>query len=494
MISIADVTGRSSKVIGVHLNYRSRAEQRGRTPSYPSYFLKPASTLAADGDSVTRPAGCELLGFEGEIAIIVGARTKGARPEESWKSIGWVTAANDLGVYDLRYADAGSNLRSKGIDGYTPIGPSLLAADEVDPSMLRVRTWVNGDCAQDAVTGDELLFSFAQIVADLSRLMTLERGDVILTGTPAGASVAEPGDLVEVEVSCGALSTGRLRTRIAAAEAELAPYGAMPKTDAATRLAAYGTERAADDDRPGGRHPAPLSEEVLAGLRVVSTATLASQLRKRNLSGFIMDDLSSTRPQCRMVGRARTLRYLPLRDDLFAERGGGMNAQKRAIDEVGAGEVLVMEARGETSAGTIGDILALRAQVRGAAGIVTDGAVRDSVAVAALGIPVYHRSVHPAVLGRRHVPWETNVPIACGGVLVCPGDTVVGDADGVVVLPDQILGELVLAAVEQERQEQFIVEQVEAGKSIDGLYPIGEKWRAAYESWRDQPPSGADTT
>lgn len=486
MSGIDTVTGRPSKIIGVHLNYRSRAEERGRMPAYPSYFLKPPSTLAGDGDLVIRPAGCELLGFEGEIALIMGARTRNADPDGAWGHVGWVTAGNDLGLYDLRYADAGSNVRSKGIDGYTPIGPRLLSSREIEPGTLRLRTWVNGEVRQDAVTGDELLFSFAQIIADLSRLMTLERGDIILTGTPAGASVAEPGDVVEVEVSSPDLSTGRLRTPIVAATDVLRPYGAMPKTDAATRQAAYGSRRAGGEARSGAEPASPqLSDEVIAGLRVVSTATLASQLRKRNLSGFIMDDLTSTRPDHRMVGRARTLRYLPLRDDLFAERGGGMNAQKQAIDQLQAGEVLVMDARGETTAGTIGDILALRAQVRGAAGIVTDGAVRDSVAIGALPIPVYHRAVHPAVLGRRHVPWETNVPVACGGVLVCPGDTIVGDADGVVVLPDHLVAELVGAAVEQERQERFIVERVQAGESVDGLYPIGEKWRAAYESWRE---------
>lgn len=482
MIRLQDVIDRPSKVIGVHLNYRSRAAERGRIPSYPSYFFKPPSTLASDDGVAVRPAGCELLTFEGEIALIIGEMTKGVTPAEAWKRVGWVTAANDLGVYDLRYADSGSNVRSKGIDGYTPLGPGLLAAHDVDPSMLRLQTWVNGRCLQDAVSGDELLFSFAELVADLGRLMTLERGDVILTGTPTGSTVVTPGDLVEVEVSERNLSTGRLRTRIVAAETPLAPFGAMPKANAATREAAYG---ARGDSRVDSGH-SQFTGELQIALNSVSTATLASQLRKRNLAGFLMDDLTSTRPGRRMVGRARTLRYLPLRDDHFARRGGGMNAQKRAVEDLLPGDVLVMEARGETNAGTLGDILALRAQVRGATGIVTDGGVRDIAALAALEIPVYHRSVHPAVLGRSHVPWETGVPVACGGALVCPGDIVIGDADGVVVLPEELLEDLIVAAVEQERQERFIVQQVEAGESIEGLYPIGERWKVAYESWRDR--------
>ncbi|MFG2730353.1 fumarylacetoacetate hydrolase family protein [Streptomyces canus] len=137
----------------------------------------------------------------------------------------WVTAANDAGVYDLRYADRGSNLRSKGADGFTPLGPRLLDATELDPGALRLRTWVNGEPVQDDTT-DTLLFPFGELVADLSRLLTLEPGDVILTGTPAGASVVQPGDVVEVEVSDGRLSTGVLRTPITDADHDLEPWGA----------------------------------------------------------------------------------------------------------------------------------------------------------------------------------------------------------------------------------------------------------------------------
>jgi regulator of RNase E activity RraA len=184
-----------------------------------------------------------------------------------------------------------------------------------------------------------------------------------------------------------------------------------------------------------------------------------------------------------MVGVAHTLRYLPLREDLFKRYGTGMNAQKRAIEELRPGHVLVMDARRDPTAGTLGDILALRAHKRGAAGVVSDGAVRDSAAIADLGLPVYAAGAHPSVLGRRHVPWDTGVPIACGGALVQPGDLIVGDADGVVVVPPDLADELVADCREQERQERFITEQVAAGESVDGLYPPGPAWRAAYETW-----------
>src|SRR5581483_12329744 len=120
-------------------------------------------------------------------------------------------------------------------------------------------------------------------------------------------------------------------------------------------------------------------------------------------------------------------------------------------------------------------------QARGGAGIVTDGALRDSAAIAALDLPVYHAAVHPAVLGRRHVPWEAGVAVSCAGVLVQPGDLIVGDADGVVVCPPELAHEVAAAAAEQERQERFIAERVAAGEPIEGLYPLGPAWRPAYE-------------
>src|ERR1700730_11230836 len=168
---------RPSKIIAVHLSYRSRAMERGRLPRWPSYFLKPPSTLAADGDPVLRPPWCELLAFEGEVALVIGTRACRVSPADAWEHVRWITAANDFGVYDLRYADGGA----------------------VAPERVSLRTWVNGLLAQDAVSGDDLLFSFADIVADASRLTTLEPGDVILTGTPTGSTVVRPGDLVEVE-------------------------------------------------------------------------------------------------------------------------------------------------------------------------------------------------------------------------------------------------------------------------------------------------------
>jgi regulator of RNase E activity RraA/2-keto-4-pentenoate hydratase/2-oxohepta-3-ene-1,7-dioic acid hydratase in catechol pathway len=463
------------QVVAVHLSYRSRAAERGTTPAWPSYFLKPLSTLADSGAPVARPPGCELLAFEGEVALVIGRRARRVSRADGWDHVGWITAANDFGVYDLRYADRGANVRSKGIDGFTPLGPRLIDARAVDLAEVRLRTWVNGELAQDAWPAADMLFGFGEIVADLSRLLTLEPGDIILTGTPTGSTVVTPGDVVEVEVTAGDQSSGRLRSPVTEAGYSLGSFGAMPRVTDAERDAAYGARGAPAAGQPD-------QADLLAGLRAVSTATLASLLRKRGLNGLTLDGLRSTRPGTRLAGYARTVRYLPLREDLM-DRYAGLNAQKQAIEEIRPGEVLVIEARGETTAGTIGDILALRAQVRGAAGIVTDGAIRDSAALARLEIPAYHAAVHPAVLGRRHVPWETQVTVACAGVTIQPGDILAGDADGVVVLPPALAAEVLAQAREQERQEEFIAAQVARGESIDGLYPLTDRTRPAYQAW-----------
>jgi 2-keto-4-pentenoate hydratase/2-oxohepta-3-ene-1,7-dioic acid hydratase in catechol pathway/regulator of RNase E activity RraA len=466
-------------VIAVHINYPSRAAQRGRTPAQPSYFLKPSSSLSLTGNAVERPAGCELLGYEGEIALIIGKAARRVGLEDAWSHVAAITASNDLGAYDLRYADKGSNLRSKGGDGFTPVGPALIPADAVDPAKLRVRTWHNGQLVQDDTTED-LLFPFARLVADLSQLLTLQEGDIILTGTPAGASVATPGDILEVEVTAGSLTTGRLVTTVEEGTTPFADFGAGPKVDDLQREEAYGSREAAGLPAVG---PA-LSPELKAKLESVATATLSSQLRKRGLNNVSIDGLQATRPDRRVVGLARTLRYVPNREDLFKTHGGGFNAQKRAIDSVNEGEILVMEARGEKGTGTVGDILALRAQVRGAAAIITDGGVRDYTAVAGLDMPTYFANPHPAVLGRRHIPWDTDITIACGGATVQPGDIIVADSDGILVIPPAIAEELVEDCIQQENEETFIFEMVKQGNSVDGLYPMNPDWQARYKEWK----------
>jgi 2-keto-4-pentenoate hydratase/2-oxohepta-3-ene-1,7-dioic acid hydratase in catechol pathway/regulator of RNase E activity RraA len=462
-----------TKIVAVHVNYRSRAAERGTTPSYPSYFLKPPSTISGDGATVERPQGCELLAYEGEIAVVIGRTARRVDARAAWSHVSHVAAANDLGVYDLRYADRGSNVHSKGWDGCTPLGPLAEAAD-LDPAALRIVTRVNGRVVQDGRT-DELLFSLPELVADVSSTMTLEPGDILLTGTPAGSRTVEPGDTVEVELSGpdGPMST--VRTTIGASNEPRSIIGPEPRVTAADRAAALGVT---------AHRPIELTDELRQALRSVSTATLTSQLQRRGIRSSYFTGLRPLATGRRLLGYAYTLRYGPQREDLLDQLQAGLNAQKRAVESIGPDEVLVIEAREQDGAGTIGDILAMRAFQRGAAGIVTDGCVRDSPSVARMELPVYARAPHAATLGRLHLPLDANVPIACAGVLVMPGDLVVGDDEGAMVLPGALAEEVARDAVVQEEQEAFALERVTAGESIVGLYPLADSRRADFETWR----------
>ncbi|MGQ2916267.1 fumarylacetoacetate hydrolase family protein [Microbacterium aurantiacum] len=474
---------RPGKIIAVHLSYASRADQRGRRPATPSYFFKPSSSVAASGGTIERPAGTELLAFEGEIALVLGSPARRVTVADAWGHVAWVTAADDFGLYDLRANDKGSNVRSKGGDGFTPIGPELIDARTVDPGALRVRTWVNGTLAQDDTTAG-LIFPLPQLVADLSQHFTLEPGDVILTGTPAGSSVVVPGDVVEVEVDAPGtrLSSGRLVTTVAQGTASFDPMiGSLPSVDDTQRAEAWGSAEAAGLSSA----ESPVLDPVLRDkLLRVPVAGLSAQLRKRGLNNVTIDGVQPMHPGTKIVGTAKTLRFVPGREDLFQSHGGGYNAQKRAFDTVGEGEIIVIEARGETGSGTLGDVLALRALARKAAGIVTDGGVRDHDAVAEIGIPVFSAGAHPAVLGRKHVPWEHDVTIGCGGTTVQPGDIIVGDGDGVIVLPPALAAEVADAALAQEDEDAYVAEQVRAGHPVDGLFPMNAEWKARYDAWR----------
>jgi 5-oxopent-3-ene-1,2,5-tricarboxylate decarboxylase/2-hydroxyhepta-2,4-diene-1,7-dioate isomerase len=245
----------------------------------------------------------------------------------------------------------------------------------------------------------------------------------------------------------------------------------LPPVDAAATI-----ERTVETPRPA------LSPELRAKLERVPVAGLSGQLRRRGLNNVSIDGVHPLHPAAKLVGVATTLRFVPNREDLFQSHGGGYNAQKRAFDAVGAGEVIVIEARGESGSGTLGDILAIRAHARGAAGIVTDGGVRDRDAVSAVGIPVYTVGAHPAVLGRKHVPWDVDVTIACGGTTVQPGDIIVGDADGVIVIPPAIAEDVVDAALAQEEEDAWIADRVAEGNPVDGLFPMNAAWRARYDA------------
>ncbi len=245
-----------------------------------------------------------------------------------------------------------------------------------------------------------------------------------------------------------------------------------------------------DDVAVPAPEPIKLTDELKAKLNAVSTATLTGQLQQRGIRSTFLSGLRPIKEGQRMIGIAHTLRYVPMREDLRSTLGAGQNAQRRAIESLEPDEVLVIEARGEPDAGTIGDIFAMRALRRGAAGVVTDGALRDTPAIRRLDIPVYHGSSHAATLSRLHVPLDHQIPIACAGVTVMPGDVIVGDEEGAVVIPAALVEEVAADAYQQELEEEWAFEVVAAGDTTTGVFPLSDKRRPEFEAWlagRDQP-------
>ncbi len=230
--------------------------------------------------------------------------------------------------------------------------------------------------------------------------------------------------------------------------------------------------------------PDVLDDELRSMLEQVSVATITHQLQNRRIMNSFLSGLRPLLPGQRLVGRARTLRYVALREDRLAAFSAGQNAQRRIAESVVDGDVIIIEARDVPDAGTIGDIYAMRAYHLGAVGIITDGALRDTAAIAELGRPVYHRSSHGSTWGRRHMPFSSDEPITCAGVFVEPGDVIVGDDEGAVVVPHALAHEVAEAALEQETRESFAIERVRAGESPEGLFPLSDARRDEFEAWK----------
>jgi len=230
----------------------------------------------------------------------------------------------------------------------------------------------------------------------------------------------------------------------------------------------------------------PLEPGTLERLGRISTPTLCTQLYK---AGFRNTFLHGVRPLCpdrRMVGEAVTVRFAPAREDragyeVLADPG---YPQRHAIEHIEAGRVLVMDCRGVASAANAGDILISRLQVRGAAGLVLDGGVRDYQSVQAFGFPVY--ALGPAAPAHvvRHVAVDENVPIGCAEVLIVPGDVMVGDGEGVVCVPRGVADKVAAAGLEQDQLEAFILEKVRAGAPLPGTYPPSDETLREYEAWK----------
>jgi 5-oxopent-3-ene-1,2,5-tricarboxylate decarboxylase/2-hydroxyhepta-2,4-diene-1,7-dioate isomerase len=219
-----------TKIFAVHLTYRSRVEEyAARTPPQPSYFMKPPTTLNGHRRPVRMAKGARFLNYEGELAVVVGRRMKGVPVDRVLDHVAGYTCANDVGMHDFRHADRGAMLRVKGQDGFLPLGPELVPAEAFDPTDFTIRTILNGAVVQEATAGD-LLFGVAYQLADLCRLITLEPGDVVLTGTPANSRPLRPGDVVEVEID----GIGRLTSTIEEWDVDLSGPGEQMQVSAQT--------------------------------------------------------------------------------------------------------------------------------------------------------------------------------------------------------------------------------------------------------------------
>lgn len=234
-----------------------------------------------------------------------------------------------------------------------------------------------------------------------------------------------------------------------------------------------------------------LSDVTRAKLKAVSTATLASALFKRGLRNQMVQDvrpLSAPRGGS-MVGEAYTLRYMPAREDLnpMTVFRDPSHPQRRAVEECPPGCVLVMDSRKDPRAASAGGILATRLMVRGVAGVVTDGGFRDSAEIAGLDMPSFHNRASAPTNLTLHQAIDLQVPIGCGDAPVFPGDVVVGDADGVIIVPAEIADAIADEAVEMTAYEDFVTERVRAGARTIGLYPpTDESNLAAFAEWREQ--------
>lgn len=226
-----------------------------------------------------------------------------------------------------------------------------------------------------------------------------------------------------------------------------------------------------------------LSETALEALNYVSSATITTQLMQHGLRNTFLEGLSASNPaRQRLVGEAFTMRCIPAREDIdvisvFQDYD---HPQRRAIESVGPGSVLVIDARRQTRAASLGHILATRLRQRGAAGLVTDGTVRDMAGFERLDLPTFTAGASPTTNLAQHHVVDMQLPIGCAEVAVYPGDIMVGDRDGVVCIPRDIAEEVALAAMEQERLEEFILARVENGHSIRGTYPPDEETLKEY--------------
>jgi 5-oxopent-3-ene-1,2,5-tricarboxylate decarboxylase/2-hydroxyhepta-2,4-diene-1,7-dioate isomerase len=230
----------------------------------------------------------------------------------------------------------------------------------------------------------------------------------------------------------------------------------------------------------------PCPDEVLTHLHKVSVATLFQVLNRLGFQRIYLTGVAPRTSVQRFVGRAFTMRCLPAREDVMRAQTPATSLHRRAFETIEPGQVLVIDARGELSAGVLGDVLATRLATRGGVGVVTDGAVRDLAAIQEVGLALFARGVHTASFGQAHIVSDLNIPVQCAGVLIAPGDVLGGDPEGVIALPQAVVAQAAEAGLEQELRDTFSRTRVVAGASLSEAFPLSERLRTEYEVWRQQ--------
>jgi regulator of RNase E activity RraA len=230
---------------------------------------------------------------------------------------------------------------------------------------------------------------------------------------------------------------------------------------------------------------------TLAGFRDVSAATAAATLHRMGLTHAFVRGPRPFDPGLKVVGSALTLAFMPMREDVAAARGQEQFEKRTALwavlEEVQPHDVLVVQAFGDPYTGCIGEMLSNYLSIHGGLGIVVDGCVRDSPKIRQMGIPVWATGVTPHYATQAGLlPWAYNVPVACGGVLVLPGDVVVADGDGVVIVPAQLAQETARIASAHEDWEVFSRERLDAGGALSKYYPLDDEAAVEYEAWQQR--------
>jgi regulator of RNase E activity RraA len=236
--------------------------------------------------------------------------------------------------------------------------------------------------------------------------------------------------------------------------------------------------------------PIAIPPELLERLARVSSGSLTTELFRRGLRQCFLVGLKPLNPACaRFAGEAFTLRYIPAREDIdtydtLTPYPNPMNLQWEAVEQIGPRQVLVIDSRGDMSSASAGNVLLTRMMVKGCAGVVTDGAFRDGIEISQMAFPAYARAVVASTRLSTHHAADLNVPVSCAGVAVYPGDILVGDGDGITVVPRAMAAELADLCEKRDAFEAYVALRIGAGEGLYGVYPPTPQTRADYAAWQ----------